>query len=366
MKFTCKRDDLRRILNSLHTIARHTERDTPYILIETSVRSQAIRMRASSKAMRGRAILREGVIVDGRGSQCVHGTIFLDAVSRLSVAETEDMMVEIVGGLFRIVSADKKVEFKTGILSADKLVRYDDRPSDSGIEVDCEEFKALINRVKFAALYEYPIKFSMRNNKLFLIGVGGHRMCIDSIGSDSDIEASVLMSKKSLELIYKVANSKTGKVRFEWNSDSASIKGDESVFTMPIVNWPMPNYSQIIETLGKNDVVVDIDIKTLKKHLEAFLYFSGKENAPIKLRIHENNILAELKNPAIGEVKCEFGCGYSGDEFNIAFNPHYIHELTRHISSGTLRIKMKSNKIPALFEIPNSDLQYVLSPYYVI
>lgn len=363
MEFSCKIVDIKRIAESLNQIAIKSFNQIPTILIEASVRDQAIRLRSNHFLLRGRALLRKDVVVDKSGSKCIVSTSLKEALNSMKYTDDDTVKIKLDSeGRFNLSSGD--INYKYGSLPENKLPRFDESVSTNRIEIDCEKFKDLITKTSFACGNNMPIKFYLKDQNLHCIAISTAKLAMGSIETDSDVEDSFQVHIDSVQLMHKLANSKT-KLSLGWNEDQAMMKCDEFVFVAPQSNGQLPDYPRLLELLSENPIIVRVHKTELRQKLEAFQSMSNLASAMV-VEISRDKMHLSLDNHDVGFVSRIVECDYRGDNFSLQISPKMLFEFCKNFSGGHWDIRMRDKRTPILIEsVEDESCKFMQSPMIV-
>lgn len=365
MKFTCRRTDLKRILSNLNMIASKTLQEKPFILIESSVKNQSVRFRAVNRSIRAKETIKENLTVESRGAYCVVSRFFFEAISSLKNADTSEVTIEVNEyGNLMIKSSEQDAEFEMGVFGPNNVTRFDEKENRNKVEIRCEDFRRLISRTLFAHSKTFPSEITFGSNLMKCSAISPIRIATDVIPIDTDISSKIKMHGESLDLMGRLASSKTGRLILGWNDESVSVKCDEFVLTAPIVDIPVPDYEGLFTVLDGNPLVVSMETSEIKRRLPPLSVFAGDGAKNAKIHIENNVLSAELDNSKVGRVKWDMACRYEDDPIDIVLNINYLLDFVRHLRSGSLTIKIRDGKTPVLFREEDTSLSYMLPPVW--
>lgn len=360
MEFSCDIKDLKRIVESLNFIATKAFNKIPVILVESSVRDQAIRLRSSYGLFSGRALLKEGVTVEKSGSACIVSVSMRAALNSMKYTDDKQVKVEIDdSGRFKLSSGD--ITYKYGLLPESHLSRFDEEKPVNIVKVDSEEFTDLISKTSFAGSSNIPIEIKFCNSKLHMTAIGMSRISTGSIETDSDVEDTLKVSLDSVQSFYKLTSSKS-KLAIGWNSTQLMIKCDEFIFIAPLSDGHIPNYNAILQLTDNHKINLEVPKTELRQKLEAFQPLAVDKNY-MKMRLSSDKIYLSLDNQDMGFVSRIVDCEYDGDEFLIFLNPRMTFEFCKNFTGGNWLIKMNEPSHPILIKsVEDEDCMFLQSP----
>jgi DNA polymerase III sliding clamp (beta) subunit (PCNA family) len=305
------------------------------------------------------------VIVDKSGSYCVVSQYISEAIVSLKHVGAKRVELEINDNGNLTINADEgSAEFELGVFGPENLPRFDESELKNSVELRCEDFRKLIRRTMFAASTSFPAEIIFKENMMMCTCISSVKIVTDRLKIETDIEADIRLGSESLDLLGRLASSKTGRMLFSWSEDAVTIQCDDFVLTAPMVTMPVPNYMAMITALQKNSKCITVSILELKRKLAPILGFMGAGATTVVFNISANKIQAELDNVKVGRTKLVIDCNYAGEDFVIKFNIKFLYGFLRNLFDGILTIKIEGSTKPVLFINDDKTITYILAPVW--
>jgi DNA polymerase III subunit beta len=123
-----------------------------------------------------------------------------------------------------------------------------------------------------------------------------------------------------------------------------------------LIEGKFPNYKQVIPKEHSMDLVLDT-----AKFLSAIKRMSlvAPEKAEsIKLELVNNKAIVSSMAQGLGEAQEEMEIEYTGNKFEVAYNPKYLMEVLKNISTPNIILELSNPMSPGVIK-PQSDEEYL-------
>ncbi len=241
----------------------------------------------------------------------------------------------------------------------------------NSVSLDPILVQQMVEKTSFSASTQetrYILNGLLWNNsadKFEIVATDGGRLAIASHEAlPGSKEFKIIIPTKVLtELCRYITIAKPGKDdRLEVNvsSNQVSFMMNETTFISRLIEGNFPNYHQVIPT--KKNIVFEVFSKELLASTRRAALCAGEFGSVVKYKL-ENNTLTVSSNSQNMEFTDELPIEYSEESFDAAFNPQYIIDVLKNISSEKVSFSFVNASQPVLVEpVGENTFQYVIMP----
>tara|TARA_R110000868_G_scaffold17344_1_gene76374 strand:- start:38669 stop:39751 length:1083 start_codon:yes stop_codon:yes gene_type:complete len=298
-------------------------------------------------------------LVSDDGSITVPAATFFDIVKKLP--SESKIGIEVVDQTLLIKCGRSKYKLPT--MSAEDFPSFSESKFGAEFEISSKDLINLIDKTRFAISSDetrYYLNGLCLNSvesdgqfKINAVSTDGTRLGLSTINSDINLEFSVILPKKTVGDIRKLAaECNLAKIRI--SKRIIKIEFGSITYSSKLIDGEFPDYRRVIPT--NNDQLVIVNKQSLFQCLDRIstVAASDKHNS-IKL-IFENN---KLVLTALGGSE-ELDINYQGDKIEIGFNAKFLMDLISHVDEESVEMFLSKNSAPALVKSLNS--QFILMP----
>lgn len=358
MKFTCRKRDLKRLLDSIASIATKTMQDKPLILITSSVKRQAVQFRVTNPLVRGSGILSEEMIVEADGKTCINARVFSDIVASIQYSSDSEVCIWInEDGMLELKSGND-YQYMIGTLSPIVFPYIDDKKPDNIVTIRCEDFRRMVQATSYAANRQYPhMQISFGNNMMKAISTDTAQLPVYGIEIDSDIQGKIVVSAEAMFILRRHANGST--MKFAWSDEEVICKFDDYVFRARAFSAPFPAWEALLNMTDNNPRVASVDATDFRHIMSSATTFG----ASIGFKFSRDKLFISANSEAMGRGRWELDCNYKGDDVSLMFGSRVLGEYARLIKGGELEFKFDVKNRPVLVTWSlNDNYKYIIMP----
>jgi DNA polymerase-3 subunit beta len=209
--------------------------------------------------------------------------------------------------------------------------------------------------------------WSAKKGALEMVATDGRRLSLvanKSAAKDKDFQ--VIVPTKILgELLrllshYEVKAGSDEKMLVGVTENQIAFQYKDTTLLSRLVGGTFPHYEQVIPT--KKDIIVTMDTKELLAVTRRASLCAVDRGGSVKfvLRKGELQVSAASQNQEFTE---ELPIDYSGDEFQVAFNPQFVMEALKHVDSAKVSLGLTTPTNPCLLEpVGEGEYRFVVMP----
>ena len=215
----------------------------------------------------------------------------------------------------------------------------DSRPALNGVllSFDEEKLTCVATDGRRLALIEHPVEFPAENRR------------------------DVILPRRAVNELIRVLAGE-GSLRISVRENQAVFSFDNMVFHTKLIEGAFPNYRQVITQNHPNHVVV------VREELIAVLrrvtLFTTEKSNSMRLTFENNLLDVTASSPEVGEAEEQMGIKYDGPKVSAIYNPDFMLEPLRALTSDDVFIELNNDQSPCLIKCDQPFL-YVLMPLRV-
>ena len=203
------------------------------------------------------------------------------------------------------------------------------------------------------------VYFNFTEGKLTLVATDGRRLALVSKELDvpADGTGSIILPAKTVSELQRMLDKgeklkvsfNDRRAAFQINTDKDSSGLVDSIYLYSkVVEGNYPNYQQVIPKETHQRIKLEREFLLQGIH-RAALVCSEKANS-VKLKVSANLLEITAQSPDFGEAHESMAIGYSGPEFQVAFNPAFLIDPLKALTQDEIYFELKDEVSPAVFK----------------
>jgi len=225
---------------------------------------------------------------------------------------------------------------------------------DYDFEIGVSDLRRLTEWTVFAAAREntrYAINgvlWDKRGVQLSLVATDGRRLskaCCVLEGKEADL--SGIVPTKAMQVLSRVLTEPESKVRVQIAPNQIVFQSSNAMLSASLLEGHFPKYEDVIP--DDCDKTVVFDTQALLSAVRRAALLSNDESKGVKLSFGRGLLTLSSRSPEQGEAVVELPIDYTGDDFVIGFNPLFIVDVLRAVSSDRVSFEFKEPNRPGVF-----------------
>ena len=203
------------------------------------------------------------------------------------------------------------------------------------------------------------VYFNFTEGKLTLVATDGRRLAL--VSKELDVQAdgtgSIILPAKTVSELQRMLDKgeklkvsfNDRRAAFQINTDKDSSGLVDSIYLYSkVVEGNYPNYQQVIPKETHQRIKLEREFLLQGIH-RAALVCSEKANS-VKLKVSANLLEITAQSPDFGEAHESMAIGYSGPEFQVAFNPAFLIDPLKALTQDEIYFELKDEVSPGVFK----------------
>ncbi|HEY8638368.1 MAG TPA: DNA polymerase III subunit beta [Solirubrobacteraceae bacterium] len=304
--------------------------------------------------------------VERAGSAVLPGRLTLDVVRALPSGPVT----------LELRAAEQDVEIKSGSATFHiRTLRGEDFPplpdpgGDAVVDLPAGAFVDTVNRVARSASRDDTrpiltgILVSASGTDLRMVATDSYRLSVKETTLESALptafEANV--PARALQELARLAQGHEGEsLSIGARPNQVVFQLGGAVLSSRLIDGQFPNYRQLLPDAYEHELqIAGGELTDVVRRISLL----AQRNAPLRLAFAEGEVTVSAQTPDVGEASETLPVAFSGEAFEIGFNPEFLRDGLESVESGDLVLKLISPLRPGLIEAADgSGFLYLIMP----
>lgn len=226
-------------------------------------------------------------------------------------------------------------------------------------------FKKMLAATHYAASIEESryilngVLLSFRDEKLTVVATDGRRMALyeQMIDFPEQSAGDIVIPNKTINELIKTLGTEGDIKIMAGDSQAAFAFGNMHIITK-LVDGTFPNFRQVIPSQSEERVAIEREalLTTIRR-----VSLVSDKTSSVTLAFSKNQVTVSSVSTEVGEASESAAIKYSGKDIAIAFNPDFIMDCLRNLTSDEVAIEFSDDLSPAVMKC-DAPFIYVLMP----
>jgi len=226
-------------------------------------------------------------------------------------------------------------------------------------------FKKMLAATHYAASTEESryilngVLLSFRDDKLTVVATDGRRMALYEHAMEFSEQSAgeLVIPNKTINELIKTLGVE-GNIKIMASENQAAFAFDNMHIITKLVDGTFPNFRQVIPSQCEERV--SIERESLLTSIRRVSLVSDKTSS-VTLSFEKNQVNISSISAEVGEASESVAIKYSGKAIAIAFNPDFIMDCLRNLTSDEVAIEFSDELSPGVLKC-DAPFLYVLMP----
>jgi DNA polymerase III subunit beta len=176
---------------------------------------------------------------------------------------------------------------------------------------------------------------------------------------DGTIEANI--PARALQELARIAQSVSApELAVSTGQNQVVFEVGDIVLSSRLIDGQFPNYRQLLPESVEHELRLSSgEIVDVVRRVSLL----AQKNAPLRLSFSEGELTVSAQTPDVGEASEMLPVPFSGEPFEIGFNPEFLRDGLESVESEELVLKLISPLRPGLIESPDGgEFVYLIMP----
>jgi DNA polymerase-3 subunit beta len=300
------------------------------------------------------------------GSAVLPARLFQDVIRTLSAAQLT----------LELRTAEQDVKLICGSATFHlRTLRSEDFPTlpapspDTRITLPTAAFVQTVSQVARSASRDETrpvltgILMSASGQQLRMVATDSYRLSVKETELESSLQSALEANipARALQELARIAQQDTS------DSLAVSVGQNQVVFELGdvvlssrLIDGQFPNYRQLLpESVEYELRLASAELGDVVRRISLL----AQKNTPLRLGFAEGKLTISAQTPDVGEASETIPVPFTGEPFEIGFNPEFLRDGLDSVESEELMLKLISPLRPGLIESPDSgEFVYLIMP----
>jgi len=372
MKLTIERATLLRALSHVQSIVER--RNTIPILSNVMLEAGGDALSLTATDMDIAIVEKTPADVGTAGATTAPAHTLYDIVRKLPDGAQVELHKDAEAGQIHLSAG--RARFRLGTLDTSEFPALTDGELPNRFTVSAGDFRALIDRTRFAisteetryylnGIYMHAVS-GEGGERLRAVATDGHRLARVEMPLPDGAAGmpGVIIPRKTVNELRKLIDETGGDVDVALSDTKIRFAFDDAVLTSKLIDGTFPDYERVIPV--GNDKLMVVDRKDFADAVDLVATIATEKSRAIKLAVEGHSLALSANSPDAGSAEEELEATYEGEAINIGFNSRYLLDITQQIEGDKAQFIMADSNSPTIVRDAGDDSAlYVLMPMRV-
>ena len=194
----------------------------------------------------------------------------------------------------------------------------------------------------------------IKDGTLTAVATDGRRMSLfaEKEGIPDGISIKVIIPGKMINELERLLGDDAD-VQVYIDETQAAFEFDSIRLVTALIEGTFPNYEMVIPK--KHDKVVNVSAGAFVDAVKRTRTMTNDKFNSVRFQIDDGKLTLKVVTPEVGEYDEEMPLDYSGGPIEIAFNPDFVLDVLRHITTETISLLLKDGQSPGVIKPGDGD-----------
>lgn len=207
------------------------------------------------------------------------------------------------------------------------------------------------------------VLISAGGQELTMVATDSYRLSIKHASLESPLAGAIEANvpARALQELARIAqSSEEQELTISLGQNQVVFEIGEIVLSSRLIDGQFPNYRQLLPESVEHELRLSSAETTDVVRRVSLL---AQKNAPLRLSFREGELTVSAQTPDVGEASEMLPVPFSGEPFEIGFNPEFLRDGLESVESEELVLKLISPLRPGLIESPDGgEFVYLIMP----
>ena len=199
--------------------------------------------------------------------------------------------------------------------------------------------------------------------ELTMVATDSYRLSVKHTALDSALDGTIEANvpARALQELARIAQSVAEpELAISLGQNQVVFEVGDIVLSSRLIDGQFPNYRQLLPESVEHELrLASGEIADVVRRISLL----AQKNAPLRLSFGEGELTVSAQTPDVGEASEMLPVPFSGEPFEIGFNPEFLRDGLESVESDELVLKLISPLRPGLIESPDGgEFVYLIMP----
>jgi DNA polymerase-3 subunit beta len=300
------------------------------------------------------------------GMAVLPGRLLLEVVRSLP-AETVSLELRTAQQDVELISGSAKFHLRT--LRAEDFPRLPEPTEQARTALPAQAFVDTALQVSRSASRDETrpvltgVLISASERELRMVATDSYRLSVKRTDLDQPLQGTIeanVPARALAELARIVQGAELEELAVSIGANQIVFELGETVLSSRLIDGQFPNYRQLLPESVEHELRLSTQemVSVVRR-----ISLMAQKNAPLRLTFDDGQLVVSAVTPDVGEASEALPVPFSGERFEIGFNPEFLREGLESVESEELVFKLISPLRPGLIEAPNEgEFVYLIMP----
>ncbi len=207
------------------------------------------------------------------------------------------------------------------------------------------------------------VLISAGGQELTMVATDSYRLSVKHAALDSALEGTIEANvpARALQELSRIAQSVSEpELAVSMGQNQVVFEVGDILLSSRLIDGQFPNYRQLLPESVEHELRLSSpEIADVVRRISLL----AQKNAPLRLSFSEGELTVSAQTPDVGEASEMLPVPFSGEPFEIGFNPEFLRDGLESVESEELVLKLISPLRPGLIESPDGGgFVYLIMP----
>jgi DNA polymerase-3 subunit beta len=204
---------------------------------------------------------------------------------------------------------------------------------------------------------------SAGERELRMVATDSYRLSVKQTTLEEPLQGAIeanVPARALAELARIVQGAELDELAVSMGQNQIVFELGQTILSSRLIDGQFPNYRQLLP----ESVEHELRLSTAEMvDVVRRVSLMAQKNAPLRLAFSEGEVVVSALTPDVGEASETLPVPFSGEQFEIGFNPEFLRDGLESVESDELVLKLISPLRPGLIESPNEgEFVYLIMP----
>ncbi len=199
--------------------------------------------------------------------------------------------------------------------------------------------------------------------ELTMVATDSYRLSVKHASLAAPLEGTIEANvpARALQELARIAQSAAApELALSTGQNQVVFEIGDVVLSSRLIDGQFPNYRQLLPENVEHELrLASAEIADVVRRVSLL----AQKNAPLRLSFGEGELTVSAQTPDVGEASETLPVPFSGEPFEIGFNPEFLRDGLESVESEELVLKLISPLRPGLIESPDGgEFVYLIMP----
>ncbi len=208
------------------------------------------------------------------------------------------------------------------------------------------------------------ILVSATGTELRMVATDSYRLSVKETRLDEPVDGGfeANVPARALQELERIVSSggQTDAIEIGVRANQVVFRAGDVVLSSRLIDGQFPNYRQLLPETYEHELSVPGEelVGVVRR-----ISLMAQKNAPLRLSFAEGELTISAQTPDVGEASEPLPVPFSGEPFEIGFNPDFLRDGLESVEGGDVILKLISPLRPGLIEAGDgSGFLYLIMP----